>query len=153
MPRIRFKRTVLHSLSELVNRGYRFAEGRDSHIIEFRKILTPSVYAQVEFQLYQIFIAPTREFNVNLLRIRLPSFPEIESRYTTLNVGLYQLMKIMYEQDIFPADTFGWEFTDESSLQERLAYAQTLVIDYGIKWLEDPLSDMDLIIKRMRGQT
>jgi hypothetical protein len=103
----------------LVNRGYRFVQGRDSHTIEFRKILTPSVYAQVAFQLLQHFILPVREFQVGLFRMRLPSFPETESRYTILNGDLRVIMKNIYGQDIFPPGKFMWEFTDESTLQDN----------------------------------
>ena len=140
MSRIRFKRAVLQTMTLLTELGYQpIKSGHESGIVEFWKDLTEGVRCEIEFQLRQFYEAHVRIFTVGLYRIRLPSFPQDDPRFARLAIDLPNLMWFIYKTDSAPSHS-GWEFTDESTLGEQLLHAQNLLIEYGIKWLEDPLS-------------
>jgi hypothetical protein len=51
----------------------------------------------------------------------------------------------LYSRDIFPPKQYDWEFSDKESLLKQIAHAQPLIIEHGIKWLEDPLSSIESV--------
>ena len=145
-----FERVVRQATSSLVQRGYQFQEGKYNDLKDFWKIITTGVACRITFQLLE---SPSlvQMFQISLSRQRLRDFPENEMLYAPLHIPLLNLIEGFYKVNIFPPGNFAWEFTDESSLLEQLAAAQSLIIDYGIKWLEDPLSNIEWV-KRHKDQ-
>ena len=99
----------------------------------------PGILCRIDFQLMQHFVPPVREFKVLLSRLKLPDFVADETGYSPLTMDLPGLMSLVYKRNIVPPGKY-WEFTDERGLEEQLAHVQSLLMDYGIPWLEDPLS-------------
>lgn len=140
MSRIRFRRTVLQTITLLTEVGYQpIKSDHESGIVEFWRDLAEGVRCKIEFQLNQFYLAPVRAFTVGLYRIRLPSFPQDDSRFARLAIDLPNLMWFVYKIENTPPNSH-WEFTDEPALREQLLHAQNLLKEYGIQWLEDPQS-------------
>lgn len=148
MSKIKFKRTVLRSTSHLAQRGYQVAEpGPGPEVVQFWKNPVTGIRCGVEFELIPQFIPPVRQFNVVLFRRRLPDFPEEELHYSPLAIDLPNLTRGFYRLSVLPLGKY-WEFTDEQSLSQQLAHAQSLLMDYGIPWLEDPTSNVEWVKHR-----
>lgn len=143
MSKIKFKQTVLRAATILRELGYQPSERHPAPIIvQFQKEITTGVICKIWFQLLRYagpLYGPERDFKVELWRTRLPTFPTDESRYAALSIDLPNLMWFKYEIKVGPTGRY-WEFTDEESLQGQLIRAQVFLRDYGIPWLEDPLS-------------
>ncbi len=119
MSKIKFKRTVLRAATILQEQGYQPSERHPApDIVQFYKELTPGVRCEIEFDLKSHFIRPKRNFSVNMLRSRLPSFPPDESRYAWLNLTLENFMWFAYKIE---APLGGWEFEDETGLHAQKA--------------------------------
>lgn len=140
MSKIRFKRTVLRAASALMQQGYQLSAPQPaSRAVQFYKKTTTGVCCYIEFDLKDWPTLTGREFDVVLLRRRLLDFPTDEIRYEGLGISLSDLMWYVYEYAEVPLVHY-WEFTDEQNLYEQLIRVQSLVIDYGIRWLENPES-------------
>lgn len=140
MFKVKFKQTVLRATSALVQQGYQLSEHQPaSDIVRFCKEPAADVSCCIDFQLLHHLIPPARRFNVLVSRIRLPEFSQEESRYSPLAIDLPNLMWFVYGLQVVPVGRC-WEFTDEQSLLDQLTHAQSMVMDYVISWLEDPLS-------------
>lgn len=140
MFKVKFKRTVLRATSALVQQGYQLSEPQPaSDIVRFCKRPAAGVSCCIDFQLLHHFIPPARRFNVLLSRMRLPELSKEESRYLPLAIDLPNLMWFVHGLQAVPVGRC-WEFTDEQSLLDQLTHAQSLLIDYAIGWLEDPLT-------------
>ena len=144
MSKIKFKHTVLHATQPLIQHGYLVDES-GSDAIRFLKSPVTGVRCIIEFQLLPNFIPPSRLFNVWLFRVQLPDFPGSEQRYLPLAISLPNLMAGFYNLRIFPPEKYYWEFTEEQSLAEQITQAQSLLVDYGIRWLEDPASNIEWV--------
>ena len=143
MTRIKFKDTVLRESMILRQANYQPSEQHPAPIIvQFQKEIATGVLCKIQFQrlLYAgPLYGPERDYEVRLSRVRLPNFPTDESRYATLQIDLPQLMWFKYKIEVGPTGRY-WEFTDAESLRDQLIRAQVFLRDYGIPWLEDPLS-------------
>jgi hypothetical protein len=140
MSKIKFRQTVLRSTSFLILQGYQVQEPDPSgFVVRFREIPVPGILCRIDFQLMQHFIPPVRAFNVPLSRLRLPNSVADETGYSPMTMDLPGLMRLVYQRNVVPPGKH-WEFMDERGLEEQLAHVQSLLVDYGIPWLEDPLS-------------
>lgn len=148
LPFPEFRSVVIETVSELTERGYQLSSV--GHVNDlavstgYHKLLDPSTMCEISFQLL-----PYEEpfgFKVNLYR--RPSSEDAVSRYCHLGIDLWNLMKGFFEIDPFPPGVFHWEFVHEQSLRTQIIHAQSLILKYGIPWLEDPLSNVDWVKKR-----
>lgn len=140
MSKIKFRDTILRSTSFLILQGYQIYEPDPvAFVVRFKKEPVPGILCQINFQLMQHFIPPVRAFNVPLSRLKLPNSVADETSYSPLTIDLPSLMRLVYGRDITPPGKY-WEFIHEQSLRDQLADVQSLLMDYGIPWLEDPLS-------------
>jgi len=149
MPIPYFERAVRQASVPLVQLGYQFQEGPHPDLTDFWKTISAGVNCGIRFQLLE---SPSlvQLFQISVIRRRLQNFSE-EERYSPLYLPLLNLVEGLYKVSVFPAGKFAWEFTDEPSLLGQLAKVQVLVINYGIKWLEDPLSNIEWV-KRHKDQ-
>lgn len=143
MTKIKFKDTVLRESTILRQAGYQPSEQHPAPIIvQFEKEITTGVLCKIQFQTLRYagpLYGPERDFKVLLSRTRLSNFPAGESRYATLRIGLPNLMWFKYQIEVGPTGRY-WEFTDAETFREQLIRAQVFLRDYGIPWLEDPLT-------------
>ncbi len=143
MARIKFKDTVLRESTILRQASYQPSEPHPApNIVQFHKEIATGVLCKIEFQLLRYagpLYGPQRDFEVRLSRARLPNFPTGESRYAALSIDLPNLMWFKYEIKVGPTGRY-WEFTGTEGLRGELLRAQVFLRDYGIKWLEDPLT-------------
>lgn len=140
MPRIKFKRTVLKAAVYLEQRGYRLSEPQPgTDVVQFYKDLLPGIHCYIEFDLKSWPFLDTREFDVVLWRTRLPDYQMDAVQYQRLNIGLFDLMRYVYGREEVSGGNY-WEFNDEKSLYDQVIRAQQLLIEYGIRWLEDSMS-------------
>lgn len=137
-----FKHNVLQNTDRLAKRGYKPEEGPAPDHVYIGKTLVDGIHAQIRIQ---FFAPPLQQFNVWLFRTRSPEYSGNEEHYQPLIMPLYSLMYIYFKVEIFPRGKVVWEFADRQSLLEELRHAQTLLLDYGIGWLEDPTSDMEWV--------
>jgi hypothetical protein len=138
MPRIKFKRTVLRAAAYLEQRGYRLSAPQSgTDVVQFFKDLMPGVRCYIEFDLKSFPSLDTREFDVILWRVS--DFQRDALQYQRLNISLSNLVKYVYGREEVSANPY-WEFNDEKSLYDQVTHTQRLLIEYGIGWLEDPLS-------------
>jgi hypothetical protein len=146
MAKLRFKQTVLHAMSFLAQFGYQFQEPRVGGFVPFQKIAADGTTYEIEFQLVPQFMTPTKRWmNIDLFRRCLAPTPGKNSRCTPLAIDLSNLLRMFYQLNIFPPGTYIWEFSDEKSLTELLANVKVWLVGYGIKWLEDPKSNIDWV--------
>jgi len=131
-------------MPKLIEQGYRLSD--ESTQVIFYKILKRGVRCEIDFQLLQHFKAPNRLFDVGLSRIRPKNFPKRDSTYSFLAMPLRSLLQNKYGQSILPPEKALWEFTDEISLSASLANIEPFLIEFGINWVEDPLSTMNIKI-------
>jgi hypothetical protein len=152
MPRVRFRQSVVSHMPLLVERGYRLEEKDASDLVVFGKHLIPGVYCMIRFDPKSRFIPPVRWFGVDLARIRLPDFDKIsdENGYVPLIAPLRDLLRTYYHLDVFPPGKITWGFTNKQEFYEELTVIQGLLLEYGVKWLEDPTSNIEWI-KRSTG--
>jgi hypothetical protein len=143
MSRIEFKKTVLRAATILQELGYQPSERHPApDIVQFQKEIVTGVLSKIQFQLLRYagpLYGPERDFEVLLSRTRLPNFPAGESRYAALEIDLPNLMWFKYGIKVGPTGRY-WEFTNAESLRGQLIRAQAFLRDYGIPWLEDPLT-------------
>ena len=69
----------------------------------------------------------------------------VHARRSRNTIDLPNLLRGFYRLDMFLAGAFPWEFSDEPSLLNVLTGTTGLLIDYGIRWLEDPASNLDWV--------
>lgn len=115
----------------------------DDHSVQFEKMLAEGICCLIDFQRSRHYIPPTLEFQVFLMREQLTDSARSNVCYAPLGIDLRNVMKGLHRVDIFVPQVYTWEFTDRQSLSERLEHALSLVLTYGIPWLEDPNSNMD----------
>jgi hypothetical protein len=143
MSRIRFKDTILRESTILREAGYQPSERHPAPIIvQLQKEIATGVLCKIQFQLLRYAgpqFGPERDFEVLLSRTRLTNFPTDESRYAALEIDLPNLMWFKYKIKVGPTGRY-WEFTDAESLRGQLIRAQVFLRDYGIEWLENPLT-------------
>jgi hypothetical protein len=140
-----FKDTLRHATTELINHGYELERDPPMHSVEFRKLVITGVYCLIRFQL--IHIPDISIFQVVLIRRRLENFSIEDHLYKPLYLDLVNLITGLYKKEIFPPEQYAWDFTDEASLLAQITTAQALIIEYGLKWLEDPASNIDWVRK------
>ena len=145
-----FKRAVNNITVELMNHGYKIQKEPPIYSVELGKVLTVGVYCLIRFQL--VHVPDISMFKVTLIRRRLENFPVEEVRYKPLYMDVLNLLLWFYKKDIFPPTQYAWKFTDEASLLKQITDAQSLVVEYGIPWLEDPMSNIEWV-KNPGGQT
>jgi hypothetical protein len=144
-----FKYAVEHRTSRLREYGYKIQQEAAPYSVELGKIPTTGVTCLIRFQL--IPVSTVNRFQAILIRRRSEDFPLGEVRYKPLYMDVFNLILGLYKRkDIFPLGQYEWEYLDENSLVEQIANAQTLIIDYGIPWLEDPTSNIDWV-KHLKG--
>lgn len=80
-----------------------------------------------------------------LIRRRLEVHADEDSPFRPLIIDLRNLMLGLYDMNIFPSNQYAWEFTDEKTLVKQIEHAQHFVLEYGIKWLEDPMSNLEWV--------
>lgn len=139
-----FEDAIAQAMVHVVAQGYHPYESKPPDILDFCRMLVPDVCCKIRFALlpYSPGSGSIREFDVWLIRTRLPDFPSGDQIYLPLTMDLCNLMRFFYRH---PLGEFLWLFTDQHSLLKQLAEVQALLLDYGIKWLEDPTSDMKWI--------
>jgi hypothetical protein len=143
MTKNKFKDTVLRESAILRQADYQPSKQHPAPIIvQFQKEIATGMLCKIQFQL--LWDADSRysaegNFEVLLSRTRLHNFPIYESRYAALEIDLPNLMWFKNEIKVGPTGRY-WEFADAESLREQLIRAQVFLRDYGIPWLEDPLS-------------
>ena len=115
--------------------------------MEFWKTPVTGVYCLIGFDFLRTTMIPN-EFKVLLIRRRLEIHADEDSPYRPLIIDLRNLMLGLYDMNIFPPKQYAWEFTDEETLVEQIEHAQHFILDYGIKWLEDPRSNLNWIRRR-----
>ena len=147
-----FKAIVHSSPLKLVEHGYQIlAEPSyfsSDYSPEFEKAISLGVICIIRFQ--PIPVPDIDSFQVFLIRRRLEIHADEDSPYRPLILDLRNLMLGLYGMDIFPPKQYHWEFTDEESLIERLKHAERYIVEYGIKWLEDPRSNIDWVRNRRK---
>ena len=137
-----FKETILQETLFLTERGYApMPEASTDHSIAFLNKPAEGVRCAVEFHLKEYFSEPIREFGIYLWRDRLGNTPSNDSTYAPLMVSLHNLMWFGFGIRIFPEEKTIWEFENEQELRQEIAVARSFLLDYGLAWLEDPLSD------------
>jgi len=138
-----FKRNVVQAITNLPEMGYTLNEDSllRGHSVAYEKQIYPGIICAISFQLKQYFNPPNKEFKVNLGRTQEAK----GERYRPLIITLRNLMTYYYKERISPPEQFFWQFTDSDELAENLKRTEKLVIDYGIRWLEDPDTSMDWI--------
>ncbi len=120
-------------------------------MIPLRKMLNSEIDCAIMFQLMQHSVPPRRRINVWLLREPRPTGRELaENYFPPLHIDLVNLVRGYYGIEVFSPGTFHWEFTDELGLFNQVQHIQSLLIEYGIKWLEDPFSNMDWVYQSGR---
>ena len=144
MPRIRYKRAIQRDMTFLAQMGYRPKESGTGELVSFEKRSHDGTVYEVQFQLIQ-FASASRWLSVLLFRRFSATPPDVTSVCTPLAMDLDNVLRGVYYLDIFPAGKMPWEFQDEPSLSLLLATIKVLLVDYGIKWLEDPASNMDWV--------
>jgi hypothetical protein len=146
MSRVRFRQSVIKHMGLIEEKGYRLEEkAANSDTVQYSKLLIPGIRCEIEFQPLSHYIPPVRRFKVNLARLRLPDFDKDSSYYAPLAISLMNLLRRYYNLDIFPQDKIAWTFTDKQDLSEELTTVQTLLLEYGIDWLEDPASNVEWV--------
>lgn len=138
-----FENIVHQATLEIVNQSYQFVNEPTPYSVELGKLPVPGVLCLIRFQL--IFPPDIHKFQVILIRRRLEDFPIKEVSFKPLYLDLRNLMFGLYNINIFPPKQYDWEFRDKESLLKQVAHAQPLIIEYGIKWLEDPLSNVEWV--------
>ena len=142
-----FINIVHRTATKLLEYGYQTQQEQAYYGAEFWKIPMKGIYCLIGFDLFRTSII-LNEFRVLLIRRRLEDFADNDSRYKPLNINLRNLMLGLYNMDIFPTEHYSWEFTDEQSLLKQVANAEHFILEYGIKWLEDPMSNLDWVGRR-----
>jgi hypothetical protein len=144
MAKLKFKRSLLQTTSPLEEKGYQLdTKKRGIGDIDFMKFPIDGIRCEISIQLKQHFIAPVRNFDVMLFRIRTPDFSEGDPHFSPLNSSLPYLMKHVFNKEIFPEGKFFWTYTDEHTLLDEASHAVSLLVEYGIGWLDDPGSNME----------
>lgn len=148
MAKIRFKRNILRTTSPLEERGYQNADlGRGTDTVGFLKFLEVGIRCQIYFDLKQHFFAPVREFDVMVHRRPTEEYSGDNSHFAPVTMNIPNLMRGVFKQDIFPEGKFHWAYTDEQTLLDEATHAVSILIDYGIPWLEDPHSNIEWVFK------
>ena len=140
MSKINFENIVKNSALRLTELGYQIQDEPSLYSVEFWKIPVMGVYCLIGFDLFESSVLPYK-FKVLLIRRRLSDFTDEESRYIPLYFDVRNLMLRLHRRDIFPSNQYAWEFTDESSLTKQVLNAQSFIVEYGINWLQDPISN------------
>lgn len=147
-PFAEFKSIVVETAMELTSQGYQLTHAFPPELsVSYLKALDQTTVCEVSFQLLP-YIDPFG-FKVNLYR--RPASEDAISRYCSLGIDLRNLMLGFYEKNPFPSGVFYWEFTDNQSLVSQLTRVQSILIDYGVKWLEDPSSNIDWVKKKQNA--
>lgn len=142
MDKNHFKATVQRATHKLLERGYKIQEESPFYTVEFQKTPVTGVFCLIGFDLFRIETVPN-EFKILLVRRRLEDFAHEDSYYKPLIIDLRNLMIGLYKMDIFPPRQYAWQFIDKNSLRKQVENAEDFIIEYGIKWLEDPMSNLD----------
>ena len=112
----------------------------------FRKNAADGTVYEIDFQLVPQFMTPTKRWmNIDLFRRCLITKPAASDGCTPLAIDLVNLLRMYYRLSIFPPGVHIWEFSNETSLTKVLASVQVWLVDYGIKWLEDPASNIEWV--------
>lgn len=141
-----FRKIIHHATKELVEYGYHIQKESPIYLVEFGKVVSIGVLCIIGFQ--PLHVPEIDMFQITLIRRRMKDFPVEETNYKPLYIDLRNFMLGFYKKNIFPPKQYDWKFTDEASLMEQVANAQLLVVEYGIKWLEDPKSNVDWVRNR-----
>jgi hypothetical protein len=134
-----FVNLVLQKSATLLERGYKVDSLSLSFdgVIDFRKHLIQDEVACI-ITIKQMRANATK-FDVSLMRSRLKNYSLGESIYENLFFRLPALMEAVYGIRIFPDNKQNvWQFDDINNLEKGLESAINLILDYCIKWLEDP---------------
>jgi hypothetical protein len=127
---------VIQKSTALLERGYQLDPSPFDRVVDFRKHLIPdSVDCLITIQ--QMW-SDESEFSVSLMRIRLKNYSLDSDVYENLFFNLPALMDAIYKVRVFPKKQHHWQFDGISNLEKELESAINLVLDYGLKWLEDP---------------
>jgi hypothetical protein len=143
-----FKQIVLQNIERLNESGYHYEERGIPDVVYLAKPLVSGVHCRIGFQLKWHFFSPVQRFNVWLYRTRTKDFPEENVSFLPLVINLRNLMGSVYQIQVFAPGQFFWEFTDEQSLAKQISSVEKLLLDYGIRWLEDPDSDIQWMRSR-----
>ena len=145
-----FKDIVRDSTLKLIEYGYRILTESSAYAspysIELEKVIAMGVICVIRFQ--PIHVPEVDMFQVILIRRRMENFTAANITLKPLYIDLPNLMLGIYKKDIFPPRQYAWKFSSETDLEEQISNAQSLVIDYGIKWLEDAMSSIDWVQRR-----
>jgi hypothetical protein len=140
MSKIKFKQTVLRATSELVQQGFQPSKPQPaSRAVQFYRKLATGVCCYIDFDLKDWPTPIGREFDVILRRRRMENFPTDEIHFEPLGSVLSDLMRYVYGREDVPLNKY-WNFHDEESLYQQVTQVQSLLIDYAIGWLIDPLT-------------
>lgn len=134
---VTFTNLVLQKSIGLLERGYESDPVHFEGTVDIRKHLIPD-HVDCLITIKQMRSNETK-FDVSLMRIRLKNYSLGEDVYENLFFGLPSLMQAVYGIRIFTKEKqHFWQFDVSDSLEKELDSAIQLIIEYGIKWLEDP---------------
>ena len=126
--------------------GYKPERQSIGEILPLWKSVDTGVRFGIQYELLPHFIDPIRSFQISLIRlVQQDDSYRVNSEYTPLAIDLYNFMWGVHKREIFPPGIYEWEFSDQASLLALLEQAQSWLVEYGIPWLEDPLSNMEWV--------
>jgi hypothetical protein len=128
---------------KLFEYGYQILTNESIYSVDLGKMVTLGVFCIVRFQ--PVHVPEIDMFKVVLIRRRAENFPLGETNYKPLYMDLLNLIMGFYKKKIFPSKQYAWKFSDDRNLVEQITNIQSIIINYGIKWLEDPTSNLDWV--------
>jgi hypothetical protein len=138
-----FRKVVMYTVNKLTVYGYQLHQEPAPYTVEFVKPVVEGVTCFIRFQL--IHVPKVSKFQVILIRRNSNNSVIETDLYEPLFIDLPNLMFGLYRQNITPANMYAWEFEDESSLQHQINHAASSLFEYGLRWLNDPHSNMSWI--------
>ena len=144
----RFYELVVSNAPELLRRGYMPEPLEDVFLVWLWKKLDEGVRCAVRFELLPY--SNPQVFKVTVLRRRQRATVDREKPYAPVILDLRNIASLLFGKELFTPDRYYWEFSDEVTLLQQIAEAQSAILEYGLAWIEDPKSSVGKVRTLMR---
>lgn len=145
---IQFRNVLSQHEVPLRTSGYIPVPSEFDYHLDYTRIIQDNIQCYVSLQLLGNG-TPPNEINVWLKRRHLKDTIQNSDIYTNLHMSLRNVMIGVYKQDPLPADYVGyWRYENPEELQTVIPHLVSLIVEYGIPWLENPTSNLNWLYRR-----
>lgn len=143
-----FALTVHKEMKHLKEFGYQL-EGTKTRV-SFVKHLNTDIECEIVFDLVEEMSMPYLpywQYDVELFRRRRTKVSQLDKFYRPLAIDLGNLLQSYYALDLSDSKlkSLKWTFGEKEELEKQLEIVQSLLLEYGVPWLEDRTSDIDWV--------